>query len=281
MKGILSWFRRNDAAPPPPEREPGDLTTAELSAIYGAVSVLETGFAPSDEAYSRLPPLNVLPDGAGISYGLHQCTARSTLPAVLEAYYEAGGRLRIAGTEIPLEVARARALSSVGVMPGRTSPEIDALCRALADAGSEPAMQRAQRDVLERDYWRPTHRAGQLLMLRRPLSYLALYDLSIQSGAPQLTRPLTTGMLARLRPNFPELPPSKGGGERLWVVAMLQARRRFLASSSREVVRRSVYRVDALLDLCDDGLWDLALPLTVRGVTIGADPIDAPPPRAA
>lgn len=254
---LRSWFRRAKPPDPTPERAPGDLTEAERATIDAVVSIFETSRQPSVESYSTA---TVLDDGAGITYGLHQTTARSRLPAVLEAYYAAGGRLG----ELSLPDALRVTLSSVGLSPSRTTPEIEALLVMLRRAGGEPAMQVAQREIFERHYWIPTHEAGRLLQLRRPLSYLCLYDLSIHSGPPRIEAPLASGMLARLRPRFPELPPSKGGGERLWVVRLLETRRAFLDSYPREIVRNTVYRVDALRELADDDRWDLEAPLEVR-----------------
>jgi hypothetical protein len=183
---------------------------------------------------------------------------------VLEAYYAAGASLKIEERDLSLAEASRVALSSVGKGPTRTTPEIDALLSALRRAGSEPAMQSAQKSTFERLYWRPARLSGELLKLRRPLSYAVLYDCAIQSGQPEIDKPLTTGFVSRLRQRFPELPPSKGGGERVWVVALLRAREKFLLSLPEEVQQNSVYRVHVLQDLCDAEMWDLETPFSIQ-----------------
>lgn len=256
--GIRSWFRfSKPAEPAPAERIPGQLSETERETIDAVVCLFETGRLPSVESYSTA---SVLLDGAGITYGIHQTTAKSRLPAVLEGYYSNGGELE--GFDLPS--ALRVCLSSVGMSPAKTTEDVERLMVALRRAGGDLKMQRVQRDVFKRFYWVPSHRAGELLQLRRPLSYLCVYDLGIHSGPPRIEQPLTTGMLARRRDDFPELPPSKGGGERLWVVRLLEARERFLLSFADELRRSTVYRVRALRELCDDDCWELERPLTVN-----------------
>lgn len=271
---LRGWFRFGDSREqpeePPRERLPGELTDREVATINELVSILETGHPPGPESYSSA---QVLRDGAGISYGIHQATARSgSLLAVLEAYYAAGAALKIEGRPLSYADASRIALSSVAVQPDKTSAETEALMSALRRAGEEPTMQAAQREAFDRLYWRPVRLSGELLKLRRPLSYAVLYDCAIQSGQPEIDKPLTTGFVSRIRPSFPELPPSKGGGERVWIVALLAAREKYLLSRALPVQRASVYRVHVLQDLCDAGLWDLEVPFTIR--------IDRPSGRA-
>ena len=259
--GVLSWFRKREDAEPVPAKIPVDATQRDT--IDAVVSIFETGHLPETDAYSKV---TVLGDGAGISYGCHQATARSgALEAVIDEFYVRGGQLRLGNEHEPVsaETAKAIAARSARSPTPTVSREVRDLMHALEAAGHSPVMRAAQRHVFDRDYWLPAFAQGQELGLRYALSYLALYDLAIHSGLDRL---------AKQRPLFPELPPSRGGGERMWVVGLLKSRRWWLAGSTREIVRKTVYRVDELLDLCDAQRWTLELPLEVRGVVIGEQP---------
>jgi len=261
--GLRDWFKRREDAEPVPAKIPVDATQRDT--IDAVVSIFETGSLPEANAYSKV---TVLGDGAGISYGCHQATARSgALEAVIDEFYVRGGQLRIGNEHEPVSAESAKAIAARSAR-GLTSPplvsrEVRDLMDALEAAGHSPVMRAAQRHVFDRDYWLPAFAQGQELGLRYALSYLTLYDLAIHSGLHRL---------AKLRPLFPEMPPSRGGGERLWVVGLLRCRRLWLAGSTREIVRKTVYRVDELLDLCDAQRWALELPLEVRGVVIGEQP---------
>lgn len=216
------------------------------------VSTFETGHAHGDPGAVAL-----LPDGAGVSYGLHQATDGSdTLEAVLLEYDELGGRyVDELAAWWPWLTADGTTLED----PARPTARCRALLATLREAGADPRMREAQERVFKRLYWEPTLQQCRELRLCEPLSIVSIYDLAIQSGL---------GRLARLRLAFPELPPSRGGAERPWTLALLRARAAFLQASSREVVRRSVYRVEALQRLAAEGRWSLTPPFRVRGETI-------------
>jgi chitosanase len=260
---MFSWFRKA----PPPKRaaiiEPVNATQKDT--IYDLSAIYETGSVMSLKSYYTV---TILGDGAGITYGMHQATARSgSLLKILDRYYQNGGFLQIRGEDIPLSQAVAIATRSIGQSLGAVSKEVRDLMDALGEAGSKPLMAASQRAVFDEMYWDPTYRAGLELGCRYALSYAVLYDLSIQSGAPKSADDRDS-RLWKLRQKFDELPRSKGGGEREWVVALLKARRAWLANHTRPILRKTVYRVDSLLDLCDDGIaypqvWRLALPLAV------------------
>lgn len=217
------------------------------------VSVFETGVPLGDPARVAL-----LEDGAGISYGLHQATdASGSLDAVLLEYDQLGGAYAPALRNWWPWLAEDGTRTED---PKRPSPRCRELLELLRVAGTDPVMRDAQERVFARLYWVPAMAQADELRLVEPLSRVALYDLAIQSGL---------GRLAKLRLAFPELPPSRGGSERPWLLALLRARRAFLRGSAVGVVRRSVYRVDALEALANAGQWALAPPFTVRGKSIG------------
>lgn len=232
-----------------------NLTTVQRETIDQVVACFETGKPLTDASYSTVALLN---DGAGISFGAHQATARAgSLAAVVREYYARGGALG----GLSLHDALERVERSVGLSPARlhTRPDVAALMEALGSAGAEPAMREAQRVVFDRLYWAPAYAQAVGLALVEPLSMLALYDLAIHSGP---------GRLDKLRPLFPEVPPSRGGAERAWATALVRARHAWLTGSSSGVVRATTYRTAEWLRLAAEGRWDLARPLAVRGVAI-------------
>lgn len=66
-------------------------------------------------------------------------------------------------------------------------------------------------------------------------------------------------------------------GEYEWVKAYIKVRRKWLATNKRADLRATVYRMDALQRLMDQGYWGLELPLVVRGVEISIDALSATP----
>lgn len=239
------------------------LTGLQRETIFSIVSLFETGRLPTPDAYGTA---SVLADGAGITAGVHQATAHSgSLREVVRAYYAAGGVLGAEPLHRPprqgwsLELVEDVLASSVGMAPGQETQRVRALVALLQAAGGEPRMMAAQDLVFARDYWDPAVAYARAIGLVLPLSWLALYDLAIQSGPRRVDN---------LRATFRELPPSRGGAEIAWTTALCRARRAWLAGHPTPIVRRSVYRVDALLALAAERRWMLDRPLTVRGQVI-------------
>jgi hypothetical protein len=234
------------------------ITPTQRRTIDAIVSIFETGKLPSPAAYGTA---SILADGAGISYGVHQVTAASLLPALLAEYDRRDGLY--AGRLRPYlaQLGATRELRPPGPYP----EWVELVLELLRAAGSDPIMQQVQRDLFARGYWEPATAYATSIGLELPLSHLAVYDTWIQSGG---------GRVARLRDRFPASPPSKGGDEQRWTAQFLGARRKWLAEFSshdgakQRLVRSTVYRVDALLELVEADAWDLRLPLVVRGVRI-------------
>jgi len=70
-------------------------------------------------------------------------------------------------------------------------------------------------------------------------------------------------------------------GENTWIAHYIQTRRDWLANHSNSLLRKTVYRMDALRKLMDQGKWALELPLHVRGVRIDEDVLGGRPLRAS
>lgn len=220
------------------------------------LSIFETGKLPTRESYGTVA---LLTDGAGISYGKHQATDRSgALDSIISAYIRLGG-------------PRSLELSPfAGFIAGNASCKLDPhakiqpdwyqrLTQLLRDLGSDPVMQAAQDSVFAEDYWAPAVKAGESAGCKYALSYAVLYDTCIHSGA---------GRIAYHRNRFPEKAPAGGGDEKVWLSAYLNEREKWLLASENPLVRRTIYRPQALRELLKAGNMDLARPLMVRGVAI-------------
>lgn len=231
------------------------LTPAQRHVIDCVLSIFETGRIPTEAAYATC---TILADGAGISYGKHQATDRAgSLDAVVRLYIENEGRY---ATEFRAFLPLLASNASAKVPPkGPWGPDVTALVTALRLAGADPVMQAAQDTVFDANYFTPALAEAERAGLTTALGVLALYDTCIHSGP---------GRIATHRAAFPEKAPVNGGNEHAWISAYLKTRRAWLAASPNELVRKTVYRPDALLALAAAGAWDLAMPLTVRGVRI-------------
>ena len=118
-------------------------------------------------------------------------------------------------------------------------------------------MRTVQDEVFTQNYWVPAVNHCTSMGLTLPLSYAVIYDTCIHSGP---------GGVYKIRRLFPDVPPSLGGYEKKWTSAYIRARRAWLGSSSKPVVRKTVYRMDAFISLIERGAWELEPPFTVRNV---------------
>jgi chitosanase len=230
-------------------------TPAQKHAIDCVLAVFETGKIPTAASYSTC---TVLKDGAGISYGKHQCTDKAgSLDLVCKKYIELGG-------------ARAAELTQyMGYLATNESSKVDPkgpfptwltnLINLLKALGAEPIMQQAQDFVFDQNYFLPAVNHAKDAGLTTALGLLAMYDTCIHSGP---------GRVATHRAAFPQKSPKNGGDEKEWVKAYLNARRAWLAGNSNPLVQKTVYRQDAILDLIKADNWDLKLPFKVRGVEV-------------
>lgn len=228
-------------------------TLREKDLCQSIVSVFETGQAKGNPS-----AVAILSDGAGLSYGVHQATDRSdALDRILLRYLDIGGTRVADATEV-LRLVEADATTRYTSLRS-APPNVQRAAELLAELGKDPVMVAAQIDVFDADYWNPAVAQAKEMGVERPLTIAVLYDTAIQSGI---------GGIANIRKRFPEVPPSRGGDEMRWTVAYVKARRAWLASHSNPLVRRTVYRMDAFLQLIAESNWWLLPPFTVRGVIV-------------
>jgi chitosanase len=120
-------------------------------------------------------------------------------------------------------------------------------------------MHRAQEEVFDRDYFQPAVNHANSAGVTKALSLAVIYDTCIHSGP---------GGVTMVRNMFAAKSPANGGDEATWVKAYLNARRNWLATHKMTILHGTVYRMDALMALVNEGNWDLKTPFKVRTVTI-------------
>lgn len=232
-------------------------TPAQKHVVDCIISIFETGRIPSASAYSAC---TVLADGAGVSYGKHQCTDKAgSLDLVCKRYIAKGGNHALELAEFLPQLATNE---SSKVPPAGPHPLwLQQLMNLLRIIGAEKTMQEAQDEVFDEQYFKPALNACKDMGLVHPLSLAVIYDTCIHSGP---------GMVGAMRNKFAAVPPVKGGDEKVFIKQYLDARRGWLASSANPLVQKTVYRMDAFFALINAGAWDLKTPLVVRGVQISA-----------
>lgn len=230
------------------------ITEEQKYVIDCTLSIFETGRIPTPLSYQTC---TILPDGAGISYGKHQATdAGGALDKIVQLYVDKKG---IHAQKFVPFLQRLAANDTARVDSKKVPVWANNLIAILKEAGADPVMQDCQDEIFDASYWLPAVAHAQKIGLKTGLGYLVVYDTCIHSGP---------GGVANIRAKFPQPAPSKGGGENEWIYAYIDARRSWLANSSKPIVRGTVYRMDSLKAIADSGNWDLVTPLKVRNVTI-------------
>lgn len=230
------------------------ITKDQKEVINSVLSIFETGRVPTPASYSTCA---ILTDGAGISYGKHQATDRAgSLDKIVDLYIQQGGKH---GEELKQFVPKLSGNESAKVDPKSPPSWAKYLMGVLREAGKDPVMQASQDAIFDSGYWIPAVGLASNIGLKTALGHLVIYDSCIHSGP---------GGVAVIRARFPEASPANGGDEKTWVKAYIGARRIWLAGNTNPLVQKTVYRMDALMDIVKSGNWELVKPLVVRGVKI-------------
>ncbi len=123
----------------------------------------------------------------------------------------------------------------------------------LREAGDDPIMRKTQDDFFDRMFWDPTVKSAEYLPVEKPLSYAIIYDSKVQGSYYNIR--------GRTNKKYGVV---KDIGEKKWVNAYLTERKNWLYSYS-PTLRKTIYRMDALLSLVHTSNWDLTLPFHIRG----------------
>ena len=114
-------------------------------------------------------------------------------------------------------------------------------------------MREVQDAFFDDTYWLPALRAAHKIGIGSPLGVAVVYDSTVH-GAWAAIRKATTDAVGE---------PAQAG-ERRWIDRYLTLRRQWLAEHANPILRATVYRMDTLRRLVDQGYWGLPLPLVVR-----------------
>lgn len=205
--------------------------TSRLMPHYDVITILRDG--PKDQnGKKRLQ----------ITYGKHQTTEFGNLKALIRMYIDSYGRY--AREFRPY-------LSQIGVTPLCTNKPFLYL---LKMAGTDYIMHEVQDRFFDQYYWNPAYQFFLRNGFQLPLSMLVIYDSYIHSG----------GIPAWLRDDFSEVPPVKGGEEKAWTAAYVEARDLWLENHSDKVLRNTDYRTDCFIEAIEQGNWDLSKPLICK-----------------
>jgi chitosanase len=233
----------------------GAITATQASTAKAIINLFETGEVLGEYGNVTL----IAGDTGHLTFGRSQTTLGSGNLALLLQQYCANQGARFAGRLspfLPRFAARDETLDH--------DLKLHNVLRASAD---DPVMRETQDSFFDKTYWQPALSAAGNLGLVSPLATAVVYD-SVVHGSWKAMRDRTV--------------QSAGApdaiGEQAWIGAYVATRRDWLANNARTDLRPTVYRMDAFKRLIDQGFWDLALPLVVRGKEISPKTLVAMPP---
>lgn len=225
------------------------LTPTQRLICERVLNVFETGTLGG-----RYGAISIFADGPNlirqVTYGRSQTTEYGKLGDLVRRYVAAGGTF-------------SEALRGYVPLIGNTALVDDARFKdLLRRAGNEdPVMQRVQDVFFDERYFQPALAWAAANGFTEALSALVIYDSFIHSGS----------ILSFLRARFPELPPARGGSERLWITQYMAARHDWLSNHERADLRASAYRTRDLTREIGRGNWDLSqLPILANGTPVDA-----------
>jgi chitosanase len=130
----------------------------------------------------------------------------------------------------------------------------------LQKAGREdPLMMQAQEEMFDKLYLGPAFEWASANGFTLPLSYLVIADSFLHSGS----------MLDFLMSRFPEKKPKEGGDEQSWITLYTRTRRDWLATHSKELLRKTAYRCNCFLAQIQNDNWGLEqVPVVMHGTPV-------------
>lgn len=215
------------------------ITQENRTTIQAIVQIFETG-GLSKKGYGVVT--NLQGDRGGLTYGKHQASITSgSLHGMIKMYTQ-HPHAQYGAAFLPY---LSRLLNADPTLANER-----AFTDLLRNAGNDPAMHFVQEEYFARQYFAPAEAFCASRGFVQPLTLAVVYDSFIH------------GSFKRINAGVMKLPEAQ------WARAYVTARRAWLANSSNPLLRNCVYRPDTFIRMIDSGRWDLALPLTIRGVTI-------------
>jgi hypothetical protein len=224
-----------------------NLNKNQKSVIEHVINVFETGSPQGNYA-----AIAIFPDGPDrrrqITYGRSQTTEYGNLRELVQNYVTADGMF-----STPLKPFVAQ----IGRTPLTDNPSFKDLLRKAGN--QDLVMKSVQDSFFEARYFRPAQAWADQQGFVLPLSMLVIYDSYIHSGS---IRP-------DIRQMFPEKPPARGGDEKAWITAYINARHKYLANNPNPVVHPTVYRTQCFKIQIQKQNWNLdILPINANGTNV-------------
>lgn len=211
------------------------------------INVFETGSIKGD--YGSVVTYADGPHGVRqVTYGRSQTTEYGNLEELVQMYADANGTFS--------EQLRSY-ITKIGVTPLVDDKQFKQLLR---DAGrQDPVMQQIQDVFFGKRYFQPAMQWADTNKFTLPLSALVIYDSFIHSGSiPDF-----------LRKRFPEVPPAKGGAEKIWIKQYVDTRHKWLANHPKKLLQQTVYRTQCFKREIARDNWDLSqVPINANGVKV-------------
>jgi chitosanase len=200
--------------------------------------------------------VTVLGDGKNgrrqVTLGIQFDEASGDLGRVLDLYTKGSGRYA-------QELSRYRSLVDTGDNTSTVLARNDAFKSLLRAAGNDPVMQSAQDSIFAAETWDPAQQWFDKNGFTLPLSILVIADSFLQSGS----------MLWFLRQRFKEVPPARGGREKVFISDYTNHRHLWLSGSGNRAIHNSAYRTRCYLAQINSENWNLnSLPIVMNGVRV-------------
>ena len=200
--------------------------------------------------------MTVLADGKNgrrqVTLGIQFDEASGDLGRVLDLYLENGGQYAQMLSDYRSKVNTGDNVSTV--LAKNESFKV-----LLKRAGSDPVMQAAQDTIFAAETWDPALRWFYANGFTLPLSMLVIADSFLQSGS----------MLQFLRNRFREVPPAKGGQEKVFIADYTYVRNNWLSGHPNRAIHNSAYRTRCYLSQINSENWNLdSLPIVMNGVRV-------------
>lgn len=230
------------------------ITQLQKATAQAIVTVFETGTVRGDYSDVTLKEN----DAGHLTYGKLQTTlAGGGLFGLVHDYCAAPGARFGAKLAPYLPRLEARDLTL----------DFDLHLRNLLRAAADDAVMRDVQDAFfDREYWARAERAAARLELASPLALSVVFDGYIHGSFEKIARRVVKAI---------GMPSS--AGEQVWLQEYVALRRAWLAGST--TLCATVYRMDAFNQLMTQDLWNLDLPLAMRGAEISTATLFALPPN--
>jgi len=234
------------------------MTELQKKTAQAIVNVFETGSARGD--YGKITVTKG--DSGHLTYGRSQTTLASGNLHVLVKAYTSAQRAKFAKELKPY----LRRLEKRALPLDRNNR----LHRILRLAGEDPVMVKVQDEFFDRVYWYPSVAAAKNIGVESGLGASVVYDSNVH------------GSWGKMRDRTIERHGAvQEVGERTWIEHYIDVRRQWLATHRDPLLRGTVYRMDAFRELLGTGKWELALPISVRGVLVDERILDGEAVRAS